>query len=256
MKLEGKSKNAVIGTMLLVVGVAFAFWTLALSPKRDEAAKLGAQVKQLESSLAQHQSEVEVAEEARKDFPVAYQRLVVLGKAVPGDDETPSLLVQLNRISEKAHVRFETLQLEPGSGSESESEAASVPPSANGEPVSPTEAAASLLPLGATIGPAGLAVMPYKLTFKGDFFKMADFIEGLDALVKTTNEKVAVDGRLITVNGFSLNEAEAGFPGLKATFAITTYLTPPSQGLTAGASPEGPEGVTSVPASTTTGGAP
>jgi Tfp pilus assembly protein PilO len=256
MKLEGKTKNVAIGAMLLLVGVAFAFWTLALSPKRDEAAKLGAQVKQLETSLAQHQAEVEVAEEARKEFPVAYQRLVVLGKAVPGDDETASLLVQLNRISEKAHVRFETLQLEPGTSSESESEATSAPSSANGEPVSPTEASASLLPLGATVGSAGLAAMPYKLTFQGDFFKMADFIKGLDELVKTTNEKVAVDGRLITVNGFALGEAEAGFPDLQATFVVTTYLTPPSQGLTAGASPEGPEGVTSVPASTTTGGEP
>jgi hypothetical protein len=98
--------------------------------------------------------------------------------------------------------------------------------------------------------------MPYKLTFQGDFFKMADFIKGLDELVKTTNEKVAVDGRLITVNGFALEEADAGFPDLEATFVVTTYLTPPSQGLAAGASPEGPEGVTSVPASTTTGGAP
>lgn len=253
MKLEGKAKNAVIGAMLLLVVVAFAFWTMVLSPKRDEAAKLGAQVKQLETSLAQHQAEVEVAEEARKEFPVAYQRLVVLGQAVPGDDETASLLVQLNRISEKANVRFETLQLESGSGSEGET---SVPTSPNGEPVSPTEATASLLPLGATVGSAGLAAMPYKLTFQGDFFKMADFIEGLDALVKTTNEKVTVDGRLITVNGFALEEGEAGFPNLQATFVVTTYLTPPSQGLTAGASPEGPEGVTSVPASTTTGGAP
>lgn len=253
MKLEGKTKNVVIGAMLLLVVVAFAFWTMALSPKRDEATKLGAQVKKLETSLAQHQAEVEVAEEARKEFPVAYQQLVVLGKAVPGDDETASLLVQLNRVSEKAHVRFETLLLEPGSGSESE---AGVPTSANGEPVSPTEASASLLPLGATVGSAGLAVMPYKLTFQGDFFRMADFIKGLDELVKTTNEKVAVDGRLITVNGFTLEEAEAGFPDLEATFVVTTYLTPPSQDLTAGASPEGPEGVTSVPASTTTGGAP
>jgi Tfp pilus assembly protein PilO len=255
MKLEGKTKNVVIGAMLLLVVVAVAFWTLALSPKRDEAAKLGTQVKKLETSLAQHQAEVEVAEEARKEFPVAYQRLVVLGKAVPGDDETASLLVQLNRISEKAHVRLETLQIEPSSESGSESEA-SVPEGANGEPVSPTEASASLLSLGAAVGSAGLAVMPYKLTFQGDFFKMADFIEGLDELVKTTNEKVAVDGRLITVNGFVLEEAEAGFPDLEATFVVTTYLTPPSQGLTAGSAPEGPEGVTSVPASTTTGGAP
>ncbi|MFP5389555.1 MAG: hypothetical protein ACLGG5_09700, partial [Thermoleophilia bacterium] len=85
-----------------------------------------------------------------------------------------------------------------------------------------------------------------------------DFIKGLDSLVKTTNEKVGVDGRLITVNGFSLSEdPEMKFPALQATFSVTTYLTPPSEGTTAGASPEGPsEGLTSVPASTTTGGAP
>jgi Tfp pilus assembly protein PilO len=126
------------------------------------------------------------------------------------------------------------------------------------EPVSATEAAASLMPLGASVGPAGLAVMPYELTFTGDFFKIADFIKGLDSLVKTTNEKVGVDGRLITVDAFSLSEdSEAKFPALQATFSVTTYLTPPSEGATAGASPEGPaEGPTSVPASTTTGGAP
>ena len=65
--------------------------------------------------------------------------------------------------------------------------------------------AASTLPLGAAIGPAGLAVMPYELTFTGDFFRVADFIEGLDSLVETTNAKVGVDGRLITIDGFSLD---------------------------------------------------
>ena len=69
------------------------------------------------------------------------------------------------------------------------------------------------MPLGATVGPAGLAVMPYTLTFTGNFFHVADFIKGLDSLVKTQNEKVAVDGRLLTVNGFSLaGGAEGGIP--------------------------------------------
>jgi Tfp pilus assembly protein PilO len=253
MKLEGKSKNAMIGAMLLIAAIATAFWILALSPKREEASKLGAQVKQLESSLAQHRAEAQVAEEARRSFPVDYQRLVVLGKAVPGDDETASLLVQLNGIADKAGVTFETLQL----GSGSEGEAASVPPSSSGEPVSATEAAASLMPLGATVGPAGLAVMPYTLTFTGNFFTIADFIKGLDSLVETTNENVAVDGRLITVDGFSLAAGEAGFPALQVTFSVTTYLTPPSQGLTAGASPAGPEEASlATPAATTTGGTP
>ncbi len=259
MKFEGKSKNAVIGSMLLVVAIATAFWILALSPKREEASKLSAQVKQLESSLAQHRTEAQAAEEARRDFPVDYQHLVVLGKAVPGDDDTASLLVQVNRIADKAGVRFETLQLgsSSGSGSGSEGEASSALSSPAGEPVSATEAAASLMPLGAAVGPAGLAVMPYTLTFEGDFFKIADFIKGLDSLVKTSNENVAVDGRLITVDGFSLAASEAGFPALQVTFSVTTYLTPPNQGLTAGASPAGPEEASlATPAATTTGGAP
>ena len=203
MKLEGKSKNVVIGAMLLVAAIAGAFWVLALSPKREEAKELGMQIERLESSLAQHEAEANAAEEARKSFPVSYRKLVVLGKAVPGDDDTASLLVQITRIADKAEVRFQTLKLNPGSGEETEAPA---PVGATGEPVSATEAAASLLPLGAGIGPAGLAVMPYTLTFQGSFFKIADFIRGLDSLVKTTSEEALVDGRLITVDGFSLSE--------------------------------------------------
>ncbi len=252
MKLQGKSKNAVIGAMLGVVLLATAFWMLALSPKREEASKLGKEVSALESSLSQHQAEIAVSLEARHDFPVDYQRLVVLGKAVPGDEDTASLLVQLNRIAERTKVRFETVTLAPGPGGEGEA-----PTTSSGTPVSATEAAASLMPLGATVGPAGLAVMPYTLTFTGNFFTIADFINGLDSLVKTTNEKVAVDGRLITVDGFSLgSDPDSQFPTLQASFSVTTYLTPPGQGITAGASPSSPEPVTSTPASSTTGGAP
>ena len=73
--------------------------------------------------------------------------------------------------------------------------------------------------------------MPYTLTFDGSFFQIADFIEGLDSLVETTNDNVAVDGRLITIDGFSLAADPAGgFPALQATFSVTTYLTPPDPG--------------------------
>src|SRR6478735_1282314 len=101
-KAKGKSTNVLIGAMLLVAAVATAFWILALSPKRDEASKLNTQVKQLESSLSQHEAEIATSEEARRHFPTDYEHLVVLGKAVPSDDETPSLLVQLNHIADKA----------------------------------------------------------------------------------------------------------------------------------------------------------
>ncbi len=256
MKQKLSGTNGIIVAMVGVVLLAVAFWMVLLSPKREEADKLGAEVEQLQSSLATHEAEADQAEEARKEFPVNYEQLVVLGKAVPGDDDTASLLVQLNRIAEGADVTFRDLELEAAT-SEAAPVAAPAPETSAGTvtAVSPTEVSASTLPLGATIGPAGLGVMPYTLTFDGEFFKIADFIKGLDSLVETENAKVSVNGRLLTINGFSLEaEPNASFPALQATFSVTTYLTPPEQGVTAGATPTSPG--TAVPVAATTGGAP
>jgi Tfp pilus assembly protein PilO len=258
MKIELSSSNRMVAAMLLVVAIAAAFWMMLLSPKRDEAKKLDVEVKRLEASLAQHQSEVAEAEAARDEFPTQYQRLVVLGKAVPKDDDIASLLVQLNRISDRAEGNFQEIQLVPSTSSSEPVGAPSTPPAGSeGTPISATEVAASVMPLGATIGPAGLGVMPYEVTFDGNFFDVADFIKGLDSLVKTDEAGVVVDGRLVTVDGFSLAaNADKGFPALEATFALTTYLTPPSEGTTGGATPESPETAIATPAATTTGGAP
>lgn len=250
------STNKLIVAMLGVAVLAAAFWVLALGPKRQEASELSVQVRQAQESLAQHSAEAEQAAQARREFPVDYQQLVILGKAAPGDDDAASLLVQLNQIAAATGVRFQNISLNATGG---EAPPAAAPPAAGagGTPISATEVAASTLPLGATIGPAGLAVMPYELTFKGDFFRVADFVKGLDSLVETEDAKVDVHGRLITIDGFSLAaDSSVGFPALEATFRITTFLTPPSQGVTAGATPESPESATGTPAATTTGGTP
>lgn len=256
-----KAEKKLVFVVLAVVVLAGAFWMLLLSPKREEADKLGKQVESLEASLAQHQAEAANALAAKKEFPTNYSQLVVLGKAVPADSETPSLLVQLQHISEKAGVRFEEISLDseggeaaaPATPAEGEAAESATGP---GELVSPTEVAASTSPLGASVGPAGLSAMPYTLTFTGNFFHVADFIHGLDNLVKTTNSKVSVDGRLITVNSFSLSPNQEG-EKLQASFSVTTYLTPPEQGLTAGATSAGPaELATGTQTSTTVGGTP
>ncbi|HYP55109.1 MAG TPA: type 4a pilus biogenesis protein PilO [Solirubrobacterales bacterium] len=255
MRIEMSSTNRVIAAMVLVVALGAAFWMMLLSPKREEAKKLGTEVERLESSLAQHQAQVAEAEAARDEFPAEYQRLVVLGKAVPGDDDIPSLLVQLNRIADRAGGKFRNIQLTAAGGEEA---AAAPSGSSEGAVASPTEVAASLLPLGASIGPAGLAVMPYEVTFDGSFFGVADFVAGLDSLVKTSDGRVRVDGRLVTIDGFSLEaDPSKGFPALQAKFSLTTYLTPPGEGVTGGATPVEP-GVPppATPAAATTGGAP
>lgn len=265
------SQAKVIIGMLVAVGVLAAFWMLALAPKRQEADRLGAQVSQLKSSIAQAQQEAAAAQEARKNFPAEYQQMVLLGKAVPASDDTSTLLVDLNGISAKAGVDFRDVELNSqgaasagtapapaaaapapaasGSGSTGAGSTGAVPASAT---TAPTEAAASLLPLGATVGSAGLGVMPYKLSFSGNFFHIANLMKGLDSLVKTQSSRVAVKGPLMTIDGFSLSGGDNGFATLNASFAVTTYLVPPQQGVTAGASPTAPAPASASDASAAT----
>ncbi|HMI80597.1 MAG TPA: hypothetical protein VK480_02300 [Solirubrobacterales bacterium] len=251
------ASNRVIVAMLAVAALAVAFWMLLLSPKRDEVAKLDLQITQQEESLSLHESEVQRGLEAERAFPQQYQQLIVLGKAAPAEDDTASLLVQLNQIAERAQVSFHSFLIAPTGSSEAAPEAPAASAEAEEAPASPTEVAASTLPLGASIGPAGLAVMPYTLRFKGDFFHLAEFIHGLDSLVETKNAEVSVTGRLITINGFTLTaDKNLGFPKLEGEFTVTTFLVPPDQGVSGGATPASPEPSTSTQVSTTTGGAP
>jgi Tfp pilus assembly protein PilO len=256
--------------ILVVAAAAIAFWALLLSPKREEVTTLGKEAEELQSSLAAAQGEVAVGEAARSAFGDNYQQLVVLGKAVPASDESASLLVQLNAIANRSKVKFESLQ--QGSGGETsapaEAEPAPEPAPAAGEEapaegeseqaaavVPPTEAATSLSPLGSSVGPAGLSILPYNLSFKGSFFHVADFINGIDSLIHAKDSKLAVDGRLVTLDGFSLTgDTERGFPYLEANFAVTTYLVPPDEGIVGGAtSPIESEGAAAVASTTAEG---
>jgi Tfp pilus assembly protein PilO len=286
-----------------VIGLVAAFWFLALAPKREEAAELGDQVTQLEASVAEQEQLASLAEDAETSYDENYHRVVVLGKAVPEDADTPSLLVELQRIADRDGVEFDSIALAEGSGTAAEAAQVAAPPpleapdtgseettpasttegestetstestttsdgTASAETSSttstttattalPTEATAATLPIGATVGPAGLPVMPYDLSFSGGFFEVADFLADLDELVASRKGVTRVSGRLLTVDGFALTpvEDEAGGSGsdptLSVSLAVTTYLTPGEQGLVAGATPGAPAPTTPAPAPTT-----
>lgn len=224
--------------IVAVIGLAVAFWMLLLAPKREKADELAEQTTQLSAEIATEQQRAASALEAKHNFPRNYQRLILLGKAVPAEAATPSLLVQLSGVSARTETSFQSIASGAGGEEASSPEA--------------TEGAAALLPLGASVGPAGLAAMPYALEFDGGFFAIADFIEGLDSLVETKDGEVDANGRLITIDGFNLapggDEGEAAASdALHASFSVTTYVTPPGQGLTAGATASGPESLSTTP---------
>ena len=88
----------------------------------------------------------------------------------------------------------------------------------------------------------GLECVPLDFEFKGSFFDLADFFHKLKRFVHVTNERVAVDGRLLTIDSFKFSTEEDSFPKLSAEVTATVYLSPKKQGATAGASPAGPSG--------------
>jgi len=250
--MKAASSNRLIIAILVVVAVGVAFWLFALSPKRERASELSEKVEREEAALVENRQLLAAAEAARREFPADYEKLVALGKAVPADDEAASLIVDLDALAERADIRFEEIELDTdGEAAEPVSES-----STGAEPAPPTEVAASLLPLGAKVGGAGLATMPYELTFTGRYGEVEEFITGIDALVDSTPQGVKVNGRLLTINGFKLETVPNGMlPKLKASFSVTTFVTPPDVGVPAGA-PLGPatetETETASPASATT----
>lgn len=267
-----KSNDRLILMVLPVVVVLVGFYFLLISPKQSELNELGDQTETLSSELAAAEAQVAVGERARKSFPKNYTQIVRLGKAVPADGGQANLIYEFAELGKINEVEFRSFAVggAGGAATPEDAVAGSTPaageegadaPPAPAEPVEAeaappvqadaTEAVAASLPLGATVGPAGLPLVPYQFNFQGDFFDIADFFAGIDDEVSTTKDgRPVVEGRLVTIDSFALTaDPDKGFPALEANFDVTTYIVPPEQGLAAGGTPAGPSpsGLTSAP---------
>ena len=279
-----RSNERTIIVAVAIVALAAAFYLLVLGPKRDKASELTSQIDQLNGSISAAEQQASYGEQARQEFPKYYGRMVVLGKAVPGEADTASLLVQLNGIADQSKMDLRAIALNQGGATAATTAPAPTPapaapstgsaptaaastaaatagtastagsttattgsspapsPTATATPAPATEATAASLPVGSVVGPAGLPTLPYSVTLTGTYFDVANFIGGVDGLVEPVADgtQLAPDGRLLTVNGVSLQLSGSGSsPKLKANFVVTAYSSG-DLGLTAGASSSGP----------------
>jgi hypothetical protein len=257
MKATDRSILVVLGALVAIA----AIWFLLITPKRDQASQLSAEVDDLRASVEQAELSATAAEAAKADYQRNYHQLVVLGKAAPASDDTASLFVQFDEVAGSSGVDLRGITLAGGGGGAQTAAAQtttdqSLEQAESGAEATPaatpaTEATAALLPIGAAIGPAGLPVMPYELTLKADYFQLSTFIDGLQELVGYRHGRPTVDGRLVTIDGFTFEgDTEVGFPALDATLNVTTFLSPTDQGVTAGATPAAPTPAGAAPPET------
>lgn len=273
-----RGSDRAIVLILPMIAIAIGFWLLAIAPKRSESNELQERIDSLQTSIEAAETQIAAAEAARAAFPKTYGQLVSLGRAVPEDGDQATFIFDMAGLGKENDVEFrdfEVVQSAGGApapapapaaeaapageeaGTESSDESAAAPPA----PALATEATAASLPIGATVGPAGLPIMPYDFRFFGNFFDMADFFHDVDRAVVISDKsgKPKVNGRLVTIDSFELTgDPIDGFPSVAADFAVTTYIVPPGQGLSAGATPAGPAPISSpaAPAPVVTGATP
>ncbi|MFN2617397.1 MAG: hypothetical protein ABR581_09770 [Thermoleophilaceae bacterium] len=96
----------------------------------------------------------------------------------------------------------------------------------------------------------GLESVPLDFSFKGSFFDLANFFHRLKRFVQVSNGRLAIRGRLMTVDSFTFTSGDS-FPDLTATVKASVYLVPKAEGVSGGATPAGPS---AQPATTTAAG--
>jgi len=185
------------------------------------------------------------------------------GTGVPATAAAPASPVESAQTPSVTAVPGETstTSTTPSTGATAPTSAtAGAAPASAGSTAAPTttapatEAAVSTLPIGASVGPAGLPTIAYELDLRARFFDLADFIAGVDDLVGIkSGDTLVPDGRLLTISGFAFSQdKKAGFPFLRGSFLVASYSAPATQGLTGGATAGGPAPTTPVATATPT----
>jgi Tfp pilus assembly protein PilO len=244
-------------TVLIVLGLVAALaaaWFLAISPKRKEASDVAAQVTSAQQRLDTATASATTAQKARERYANDYATVARLGKAVPVDDDMPSLVYQLETTAKANHIDFRAIKLTPGASAVSQpTGAAAAVASANGAAgTSSASTVSSALPPGASVGAAGFPTMPFSFDFNGSFFNMQRFLKAITGLTSVNGENISVKGRLLTVDGVNLKASPKGFPDVQATVVVTSYLLPADEGLTAGATAPSTGSATASTGSTAT----
>jgi Tfp pilus assembly protein PilO len=226
--MTGRDRMVLMG--VIVLAILGAGWMLVVSPERNKANGISAEVSSAQASLSTAEGELAKARAAQSQYAAAYSSIVSLGKAVPAQKEVPSLILQLARASEQRNVFFSSFSTSGGSGGSAGSAAA------------------------ATTAAAGFTAMPFSFVFDGSFFDLERLTRKLSSFTtRTASGALKVNGRLLTIQSINLAKSSSGSgvstsSGLTGTVTASAYVLPGGQSVT-GATPAATPGA-STPAST------
>ena len=223
--------NRTIAIVVLAgVAILAGLWMMAISPKREERSQVRDNVTAQQARLTTAETQLAASEAAKKQFPVKLAELKRLDKAVPARGAISSLLRQLQR---RAKVRNSDLRLVALT---------------TGGTAAPGTAGGVSTP-GATVGPNGLAALPFEFEFTGEYFDLRDILATVRRSVSVRKDKVKVTGRLLTIDSVSFTRTDPTTTRTKATLKATAYIAPDGA-----ATPQPPAAAGATTPATPTGG--
>jgi Tfp pilus assembly protein PilO len=256
-------------TLLVPVALIAAYWFLGLSPKRDAAAAVQTRLEQAQSEQTAAEAQAASLSGAKSGFASDYTTVVRLGKAVPSVVDMPSLIVQLDRAARGTNIDFDKIstgeraaapaaappaaaaagaQSGPGkavqAATNANGKADAAAAAAQGQPATAGGSTPSAAGTPPSAGAPGLESIPLDFTFRGTYFELADFLHRMKRFVRVANQDIVVRGRLITIDSLQWKSEAASFPALTAEVHATVYLAPKAEGVSAGATPQGPAATT------------
>jgi Tfp pilus assembly protein PilO len=98
----------VIGVLAAVVALA-GLWFVGLAPKRKAIAAADTKIAAQQQRLTQAQSVLTQGQAAKADYEANATAVARLGKAIPKDDDTASLVYQLESVAKGAKVVFKSI---------------------------------------------------------------------------------------------------------------------------------------------------
>ena len=266
------AQTRIVVGVVAIVAVMAGFWFAVLAPKRAEITTAETQIAQAETRRATAVAAAAQAEQAKSRYLRDYATVARLGKAVPADDDVASLVYQLETVARASGIDFRAVKLTAAGSTAAPAAPADPPPpgaadtkgdaaEGDGEGEGEGESAppATTAPVvaqptpGTEVGPAGLLTVPFTFSFEGDYLKLQRLLKTVNGLADNARERIAVKGRLLTVDGFSLAAAPSGFPRLMATVSATAFVVPEADATTtAAATPQGPAGAAPTTTAMTT----
>jgi Tfp pilus assembly protein PilO len=174
----------VVAGAFVIVAVV-AYWLL-IHPKRAEAARLGDEIELLENQVRVATLNARKEETAVK---IRVADLFALAKAMPDDEDMPGVILEVNATASAAGIEFVSIA-----------------------PQTPIATA------------TGYHVIPIALKFEGNYFDLTDFLFRLRNHVAVRDGRLAVRGRLFTLDMLDFHEGAGGFPHIEADLTVAAYV--------------------------------